>query len=130
MADTKTDRQDVPEQRANLEFSDAELVAIADFVFQQYTERKSKRSDEEMRWKEIDRQLKMDPEPRYDARTGKATTGSSWMPQLEMHTQAQAHEALTADARRLMFPQDKSWFTSGIFEWIFAGPGLSALSLM
>ncbi|MEK9751626.1 MAG: hypothetical protein VW338_00220 [Rhodospirillaceae bacterium] len=110
MADTKTNG--VPETRTSLEFSDSEKRAIAEFVLEQYERRKDARKDEEMRWTEIDRQLRMDPEPRMDARTGKPVEGSGWMPQLEMHTQAQAHEALTADARRLIFPKDKSWFTA------------------
>lgn len=119
MADTRTDG--VPETRRSLEFSENEKRAIAEFVLSQYEQRKDARKDEEMRWVEIDRQLRMDPEARKDARTGRSVEGSGWMPQLEMHTQAQAHEALTADARRLIFPKDKSWFTAHALmtdEWL------------
>ena len=110
MADTRTDGK-IPETRSTLDFSDNELAAIAEFVVGEYERRKSNRRDEERRWTEIDRQLRMDPEVRKDARSG-GTPGGNWMPTLELHTQAQAHEALTADARRLLFPKDKSWFTA------------------
>lgn len=116
MADTSTDEDGdkgmIPETRASLDFSDDEMCAMAEFVYQEYIMRKADRIDEEMRWDELDRQLRMDPESRVDARSGKPLSQTTWMPNLELHTQAQAHEALTADARRLAFPNDQSWFVA------------------
>ncbi len=63
----------------------------------------------EKMWKEVDRQVRMEPKPRTDAET-RGPPGSEWMPELELPLQAQALEVLTADARRLMFPSDRDWF--------------------
>lgn len=110
MADTGT--ENLPDERADLDLNENELQAVAEFVVQEYERRKGRRDQEEKRWKEIDRQLNMEPEARMDARNGKPIDQSNWMPNLELHIQAQAHEALTADARRLLFPPDRSWFTA------------------
>lgn len=112
MADTSTDKPgQVPEKRPDLDFSEAECSEIARFIYQEYLKRKGDRKDEELRWDEVDRQLRMEPLPLKDA-SGKSLEAAGWLPNLELHTQAQAHEALTADARRLAFPADKSWYTA------------------
>ena len=65
------------------------------------------RQDLEKQWKEIDRQLAMKFDP---AILRERTDGEDWKPQLELPLQSQALEILNADARRLMFPDQDSYF--------------------
>lgn len=109
--------------------SDNEKSTIAEYIRDIYKSRKTKRSDEEMRWAEVERQLRMEPEKvARDARTGLTLASTNWMPQLELHLQCQAHEALTADAKRLIFPKDKSWFSAHALvtdKWLKAAQAYS-----
>lgn len=84
---------------------------IAQFVLDERARRRddAQRTHLEKMWKEVDRQVRMEPKPRTDAET-RGAPGSEWMPELELPLQAQALEVLAADARRLMFPSDRDWF--------------------
>jgi hypothetical protein len=57
-------------------------------------------------WKEVDRQVAMDPVPRTLGRGNK----SDWYPEIELPSQFNTLEVLAADARRLLFPRDTDWF--------------------
>lgn len=62
-------------------------------------------------WKEIDRQVSMRPDLSYKQdRNGNLDPNNWWMPELELPLQAQTLEVLTADARRLLFPDGGDWF--------------------
>ena len=84
---------------------------IAQLVLDERARRRddAQRTHLEKMWKEVDRQVRMEPKPRSDAET-RGPPGSEWMPELELPLQAQALEVLAADARRLMFPADRDWF--------------------
>ncbi len=90
--------------------SDLDFERVAEWVQDEAQQRKGRRTDHEIRWKEVDRQVKMDPIPKH-ADGGRPIDGTEWMPQMELPLQAQALELLNADARRLMFPDDRNFFS-------------------
>ncbi len=91
---------------------DRDFNFIADYIINEWDERKQRRSDKEQQWKEIDRQINMDPDITFkiDPQTGRIRKGWEWMPELELPLQAQTLEVLTADARRMQFPDSGPWF--------------------
>jgi hypothetical protein len=86
-------------------FDKRDWDTIAENTISQWEDRKRKRSDREKAWKEIDRQIAMEPDVQFKKLPdGRPDTNKIWMAETEMPFQAQALEVLTADARRLMFP--------------------------
>lgn len=90
---------------------------IAEQVCDDYSARKGRRADREKCWKDIDRQVAMEPETgfKYIIKNGSRVldTNKAWMSEIELPLQAQALEVLTADARRMMFPSgDAPWFAA------------------
>lgn len=89
---------------------------IAEFVIDERQKRKNKRSDREKVWAEIDRQIEMKPDTefKYIIKNGTRVidTNKAWMAEMELPLQAQALEVLTADARRMMFPDNGPWFAA------------------
>jgi len=93
-------------------FDARDFDAISEFIADTHATRKRKRKDMEDQWKEIDRQLAMEPKVGYKINhiTGKAKPGMAWMPEKELPLQAQTLEILCADARRMLFPDNGPWF--------------------
>jgi hypothetical protein len=91
--------QDKPE-------SPAEWDEVAAYIKAEREMRKSRRRDQEEIWKEIDRQLRMEPLPR-EVKSGEA---KDWYPELETPLQFNTLEVIAADARRLLFPRNTDWF--------------------
>lgn len=92
-------------------FDDRDWGYIAEFVIGEFETRKKKREDRERQWKEIDRQIEMDPNIAFKRLpSGAIDTKKVWMAEMELPLQAQALEVLTADARRMMFPDTGPWF--------------------
>lgn len=89
---------------------------IAEFVIEEYHKRKRAREDRERCWAEIDRQIAMKPDTefKYVIKEGQRVLdrNKAWMSEMELPLQAQALEVLTADARRMMFPDSGPWFTA------------------
>lgn len=86
---------------------------LADYVISEYMVRKDKRTDRERQWKEIDRQLRMEPEVLYKKMPdGSPDLSKVWMAEMELPLQAQTLEVLTADARKMMFPDSGPWFAA------------------
>ena len=85
---------------------------VADAIIQEHRDRKVRRKDLEKHWKEVDRQLRMEPEKSHklDAH-GKAVSGLEWLPETETPLQSQSLEMLMADSRRLKFPKNRDWFS-------------------
>ena len=88
--------------------------SIADYIIEEYHRRKGERRDREKCWKDVDRQIAMEPETsfKYIIKGGTRIldTNKAWMSEVELPLQAQALEVLTADARRMLFPDTGSWF--------------------
>lgn len=92
-------------------FDKNDFATIADYVNDTLETRKKDRKDQEKIWRDIDRQLAMEPEKghKMDA-TGRPDPDKQWMPELELPLQAQTLEVLTADTRRLLFPSTGPWY--------------------
>ena len=94
-------------------FDQRDFDFIAEFVCDEYARRKRDRKDQEKQWAEIDRQIAMDPVIDHKLlQNGKMDPDKTWMAEMELPLQAQALEVLTADARRMMFPDNGSFFSA------------------
>ena len=73
-------------------------------------------SGREKLWKEVDRQVRMEPDLRLkrDPNSDLPLLGKEWLPELELPGQRQALEVLCADSRRLLFPKGKDWFNAHV----------------
>jgi hypothetical protein len=92
-------------------FGKKDFNQIVEFVSDEYTSRKEKRKDIEKQWKDIDRQLEMEPDKKHKLDSkGRPDVNKAWMPEMELPLQAQTLEILTADAARMQFPTSGSWF--------------------
>lgn len=86
---------------------------ISEFICDTKSTRKRKRKDREKLWKEVDRQLRLEPfVPYKKGPGGKAYNHKKWMPELEIPNQAQALEILMSDALRMMLPDTGPWFAT------------------
>lgn len=83
---------------------------IAEFVTNELQTRKKleHRTNHEVLWKEVDRQVAMKPMDRVQ-RSKDQFRNEEWRSALELGDLSTAFEVLSADALRLMFPQDRSW---------------------
>lgn len=83
---------------------------VAEFIKKQLQTRKSSkfRKNAERLWKEVDRQVAM----QSMARTKKNPheKKGNWRAALELGELSRASEVLSADVRRLSFPQNRAWF--------------------
>jgi hypothetical protein len=94
------------------DFSPADFPKIADYVVTEFHRRKNKRGDLEKIWKDIDRQIRIEPKVnrRLDGEIRDNTP--AWIPEIELPLQAQTLEILTADARRMRFPDNGMFFSA------------------
>ncbi len=102
MADTSTSKRRI---------SSGDFDTVAKYIVEEKQRRAGAaiRKDKEKIWKEVDRQVAMTPVAR---KTEDGKSMAAWMPNLELPLQAQTLEVLTADARRLMFPDNRDWFSA------------------
>ncbi len=85
----------------------------ARFINSELELRRGRRAAQEAQWKEIDRQIAMIPdETRFFNENGKRLDNTEWRTAIEVPFQAQTLELLTSDARRLMFPTDRNYFSA------------------
>lgn len=92
-------------------FDDRDWKYLAEYVIAEAERRKKAREDREKQWKEIDRQIAMEPDTKFKLMPdGRIDAKKAWMAEMELPLQAQALEILTADGRRMMFPDSGSWF--------------------
>lgn len=84
---------------------------IVELIFDEHSLRKEKRGTKEKQWKEIDRQIAMEPSNTHklDAQ-GLEDKNKAWMPSVELPLQAQTLEVLDSDAKRMIFPDSGPWF--------------------
>lgn len=112
--------------------SKRDKLAVVEMVQDELARRKARREDREKRWKEVDRQLEMEPVKRNLDIHGLVIPGTEWMPEMELPWQSQAQEILVADARGLLFPEARDYFSAHValtddylkridFEAIIAG---------
>jgi hypothetical protein len=102
-----TDGKESPKRR----FDARDWDYIAEYVIEEWKRRKTDRCDLEKCWAEIDRQIAMEPDIGFKRLPdGTIDTKKMWMSEVELPLQAQALEVLTADARRMLFPDTGAWF--------------------
>lgn len=94
-----------------VELSERDFDRVAEFIRDEVARRASKRKDDEKKWREVDRQVELEAEGRTDPTGAFVNNGPDWMPALEAPGQTQSLEVLCADTRRLLFPDDRNWFT-------------------
>ena len=64
---------------------DIDLEKLCDYIWQEYNDRKNRRTEREKSWREIDRQLRMEPDISFKtAANGKPDVNKAWMPELEL----------------------------------------------
>lgn len=97
----------------------AENIDINKAMAEAIVEIKKKRKEDRHRkhleklWKEIDRQLRMEPDLAFKHNAdGSVDRNKNWMPESELPQQSITLEILTADAKRLQFPRVGKWFTA------------------
>lgn len=98
-------------------FTKPDYPLLADYIADEWSRRKNSESRvcAERDWKEIDRQLRMSPDisHKLDA-NGRPDRNRAWMPEMELPLQSQTLEVLTADARRMTFPDSGPWFEAHV----------------
>lgn len=93
------------------QFSEADFDKVAEYIVEEHRRRKKNRKDNEKAWKEIDRQLRMEPEVKYKRNPdGSPISHKAWMPEIELPNQAEALEILCADALRMLFPDSGDFY--------------------
>lgn len=101
------------EQKAKHEekISKKALSNAATFICEEYKRRKKNRIWLESRMKDIDRQLRMEPDVLYKRHNnGKLDRRKAWMPEVELPNQSQTLELLLADVKRMIFPESGLFF--------------------
>lgn len=95
----------------NSKFSPDDFVKITETIIEELRRREKRRKDREKIWKEVDRQLRMQPEVKYKkSHDGTKIKSKTWMPEMELPLQSGALEVLTSDSRDMMFPDVGDWF--------------------
>lgn len=109
----EVNRQDGSVKNKTRKFDEKDLKWLADWGVGEFERRKNSedRKEKERHWKEIDRQIAMTPENKLKLKPdGSIDINKTWMAEMELPLQAQALEVLTADARRMQFPDSGPWF--------------------
>ncbi|KKK63094.1 hypothetical protein LCGC14_2997750, partial [marine sediment metagenome] len=84
----------------------ADWKAIGEFIKAEKERRAEARFHKEQQWKEVDRQIRMEPKPRVTA-SGK---DQDWFPNIELPLQFDTLEVTVADVKRLIFPRGTEWY--------------------
>ena len=104
--------------RKTRRFTQRDKDQLALSIRSEWEARKKRRRDSgrEKLWKEVDRQVRMEPDLRLkrEPNSDQPLHGKEWLPELELPGQRQALEILCADARRLLFPKDRDWFNAHV----------------
>lgn len=87
---------------------------IASFIKKELDHRKTAmyRKDHETIWKEVDRQLKMQPMQRFNQHGG--LMPPTWNSAFELGELSKASEIISADVMRITFPQERDWFEAHV----------------
>lgn len=94
-------------------FDRRDLDTFAEYIADELGRRRGRRKDKEEHWREIDRQIAMIPDISYKkGKNGQAVPSKAWMSEMEPALQAQTLEVLTADAKRMIYPDSGPWFSA------------------
>lgn len=103
---------DTPKEQRKLNRKDWD--SAAEYIADELATRKGKRKDREKIWDEVDRQVEQIPVPTNRDKSGHTIKGKEWQTFVEVPWQGQALELLSADAQRLIFPDDRNWFSAHV----------------
>lgn len=94
-------------------FLSSDYDNIAEQIKKEAKDRKAlkARTANEVLWKEVDRQVHMEAMEKVDV-NGAKDPDRDWESALELGDLSTASEIKTADAMRLIFPQDRTWYTA------------------
>lgn len=94
-----------------LKFTGNDKSHITEFIADTHQTRVSNRSYFDKQIKEIDRQIRMEPESRVRLnRDGSEDKSKAWMPEAELPLQSQTLEVTSADTMRMLLPRTGPWF--------------------
>ena len=105
-----------PEKKTKRRITESDWKTVAEFVKDE-ADRRASRSDRktlENQWKEVDRQVAMEPRARVDAEGRAVDASTDWMPNLELSLQAETLEIHTSDVARFLFPDDRNFFSAHV----------------
>ena len=100
-----------PPKPRNKRIQEKDIDAMEQFIGKELSRRRESehRKSAERRWKEVDRQVRMEPMLRVD-RGGQPILGDEWRAAVEVGELSKALEIVSSDVRRLIFPNDRTWF--------------------
>ena len=107
----ETDKTPVSKRK----FDSRDFNTIAEYIADEHARRRESkdRKSKVKIWAEVDRQLRMEPDLSFKKNSkGEFDPSKKWMPEFELPLQSQTSEVLTADARRMMFPDSGPWFSA------------------
>jgi hypothetical protein len=89
-------------------------LKVEEFLKKELSKRKDStfRKAAETKWKEIDRQIAMEPMKKY--LPGGKEAPQSWQSAFELGELSKASEVICADVMRLIFPSNRSWFEAHV----------------
>lgn len=103
--------------RPKRRFDSRDWAMAAEYIVDELDRRRKARirDDLERQWREVDRQLRMEPDIRARTENGSNDPANirpdmKWQPMVELPLQAQTLEVLTSDARRMIFPSEGLWY--------------------
>lgn len=112
VADTYTDTEkpDEPPKAKAKRIQEKDIDSIEQFVRKELARRKNSnfRKRAETRWKEVDRQVRMEKMEKF-SRDGRQAP-PDWHATIEIGEMSKALEIVSSDVRRLIFPNDRTWF--------------------
>ena len=89
--------------------------SLCEFIIEEKNKRCEDRKHLEKLWKDIDRQLRMEPDLSHKKdHNGRDIPQNAWMPETELPLQSQTLEITTADARRFLSPDTGMWFAAHV----------------
>ena len=95
----------------NKRIQEKDIDTMEQFIGKELSRRRESqhRKYAERRWKEVDRQVRMEPMMRLD-RDNQPIRGDEWRAAVEVGELSKALEIVSSDVRRLIFPNDRTWF--------------------
>jgi len=106
----RVDRETEGGASGTMAITQEKLDKLATRIVQEARRRKANKSDAHRRWKEVDRQVNMNTIT-SSTQDGTAAVRAGWMPEVELGLQAETLEITQADCRRLMFPDQRDFFS-------------------
>lgn len=113
--DTKKIKDTEVKETSTDQFTSEEWAAVARHIHEDFRKRRDAkaRKSAERQWKEVDRQIAMIPDrsKKVDS-AGRSIPENAWMPEMELPLMSIALEVLSADLKKMLFPDSGNFFTA------------------